>query len=148
MRVTCRLNYSVSKLQGNIVLKKYILLLTFVIAGCANPGDEKVEALNSLEFQPGVMSTATNSNPEELKSLYTANKKAISSLTTEIKSARVDHLRSADVFDNRDGIDTVFQALTKLEQFDELNNIYLKDKNKEGLARINKALKPITEKNA
>ncbi|TNV14037.1 hypothetical protein FH968_20840 [Buttiauxella sp. B2] len=129
------------------MLKKYILLFTFVIAGCANPGDETVEALNTLEFQPGVMSTATNSNSEELKSLHTANKKAISSLTKEIKSARVDNLRSVDVFDNRHGIDNVFQALTKLEQFDELNNIYLKDQNKEGLVQINKALKPITEKN-
>jgi hypothetical protein len=146
LRVTCRLNYSMRKPQGNIVLKKNLLIFTFILVGCANPGDETVEALNTLEFQPGVISPAINSNPKELKSLHVANKKAITSLTTEIKAARVNHLRSVDVFDNRYGIDDVFQALTKLEEFDELNNIYLKDQNKNGLVQINKALKPIAEK--
>lgn len=148
LRVTCRLNYLVSKPQGNIVLKKNLLIFTFILVGCANPGDESVEALNTLEFQPGVISPAINSNPEELKSLHAANKKAITRLTTEIKAARVDHLRSVDVFDNRYGINDVFHALTKLEEFDELNNIYLKDQNKNGLSQINNALKPIAERNS
>jgi hypothetical protein len=146
LQVSCRLNYSVSKLQGNIVLKKFVLIFTFVIVGCANPADETVEALNTLEFQPGTMSPATNSSPDELKSLHSTNQQVIANLTTEIKAARVDHLRSVDVFDNRYGIDNVFQALTRLEEFDELNNIYLKDNNKDGLVQIKKALKPITEK--
>ncbi|MGB3254336.1 MULTISPECIES: hypothetical protein [Buttiauxella] len=135
-----------SKLQGNIVLKKFVLVFTFVIAGCANPGDEAVEALNTLEFHPGTMSPAINSTPEELQTLHTSNKEVITRLTTEIKAARVDNLRSVDVFDNRYGIDNVFQALTRLEQFDELNNTYLKDQNKDGLVQIGKALKPIKEK--
>ncbi|WP_310606991.1 hypothetical protein [Buttiauxella brennerae] len=129
------------------MLKKFVLIFTVVIVGCANPADETVEALNTLEFQPGtVMSPAANSNPEELKTLHNTNKQVISSLTAKIKAARVDHLRTDDVFDNRYGIDNVFQALTRLEQFDELNNLYLQDNNKDGLVQINKALKPITEK--
>ena len=128
------------------MLKKFVLVFTFVIAGCANPGDETVEALNTLEFHPGTMSPAINSSPEELQTLHTSNKEVITRLTTEIKAARVDNLRSVDVFDNRYGIDDVFQALTRLEQFDELNNTYLKDQNKDGLVLIGKALKPIKEK--
>lgn len=128
------------------MLKKFVLVFTIVIAGCANPGDETVEALNTLEFHPGTMSPAINSTPEELQTLHTSNKEVITRLTTEIKAARVDNLRSVDVFDNRYGIDDVFQALTRLEQFDELNNTYLKDQNKDGLVLIGNALKPIKEK--
>ncbi|OAT15174.1 hypothetical protein [Buttiauxella noackiae] len=128
------------------MLKKFVFIFTFVIAGCANPGDETVEALNTLEFHPDTMSQALNSTPEELQTLHSSNKEVITRLTVEIKAARVDNLRSVDVFDNRYGIDDVFQALTRLEEFNELNNTYLKDQNKDGLVQIGKALKPIKEK--
>lgn len=129
------------------MLKKSILLFTFILAGCAQPGDEKVEALNTIDFHATPSSsTPANISPAELESLHRTNQQAIASLTAEIKAARVDELRSDEVFDNRDGIENVFQALTKLEEFGELNNIYLKDQNKHGLVQIGNVLKPLTEK--
>jgi len=129
------------------VLKKSILIFAFILAGCAQQGDEKVEALNTIEFHATPSSTApANSNPVELESLHKTNKQAIASLTAEIKAEHVNGLKSDDVFDNRYGIDNVFQALTRLEEFGELNNIYLKDQNKNGLVQIGKALTPLTEK--
>ncbi|WMY74017.1 hypothetical protein RHD99_21715 [Buttiauxella selenatireducens] len=131
------------------MFKKSILLFTLILAGCANPGDDKVEALNTLDFQASPKtSTVANGNPVELESLHNINQKAIASLTSEIKAAHVNGLRSDDVLANRDGIDNVFQALTRLEEFNELNNIYLKDQNKNGLVQIGNALKPLTEKNS
>lgn len=131
------------------MFKKSILLFTLILAGCANPGDDKVEALNTLDFQASPKTSATaNGNPVELESLHNINQQAIASLTSEIKAAHVNGLRSDDVLANRDGIDNVFQALTRLEEFNELNNIYLKDQNKNGLVQIGKALKPLTEKNS
>jgi hypothetical protein len=131
------------------VFKKSLFLFAFVLAGCAQPGDDKVEALNTLDFHATPSPSApANSNPAELESLHKTNQQAIASLTAEIKSARVDELKSGDVFDNRDGIDNVFQALTRLEEFGELNNIYLKDNNKNGLVQIGKVLKPLTEKDS
>ncbi|WBM70307.1 hypothetical protein OH773_19540 [Buttiauxella sp. WJP83] len=131
------------------MFKKSILLFTLILAGCANPGDDKVEALNTLDFQASPKTAATaNGNPVELESLHNINQQAIASLTSEIKAAHVNGLRSDDVLANRDGIDNVFQALTRLEEFNELNNIYLKDQNKNGLVQIGKALKPLTEKNS
>jgi len=131
------------------VFKKSLFLFAFVLAGCAQPGDDKVEALNTLDFHATPSPSApANSNSAELESLHKTNQQAIASLTAEIKSARVDELKSGDVFDNRDGIDNVFQALTRLEEFGELNNIYLKDNNKNGLVQIGKVLKPLTEKDS
>ena len=131
------------------MFKKSILLFTLILAGCANPGDDKVEALNTLDFQASPKTSATaNGNPVELESLHNINQQAIASLTSEIKAAHVNGLRSDDVLANRDGIDNVFQALTRLEEFNELNNIYLKDQNKNGLVQIGNALKPLTEKNS
>ncbi|AYN27911.1 MULTISPECIES: hypothetical protein [Buttiauxella] len=131
------------------MFKKSLFLFAFVLAGCAQPGDDKVEALNTLDFHATPSPSApANSNPAELESLHKTNQQAIASLTAEIKSARVDELKSGDVFDNRDGIDNVFQALTRLEEFGELNNIYLKDNNKNGLVQIGKVLKPLTEKDS
>ncbi|MCE0828181.1 hypothetical protein LVQ78_19340 [Buttiauxella sp. A2-C2_NF] len=131
------------------MFKKSLFLFAFVLAGCAQPGDDKVEALNTLDFHATPSPSApANSNSAELESLHKTNQQAIASLTAEIKSARVDELKSGDVFDNRDGIDNVFQALTRLEEFGELNNIYLKDNNKNGLVQIGKVLKPLTEKDS
>ena len=131
------------------MLKKSILVLAFVLAGCAQPQDEKVEALNSIDFDatPSTSAMAKN-NPVELESLHKTNQQAIASLTAEIKAARVDDLKSDEVFNTRSGIENVFQALTRLEEFGELNNIYLKDQNKNGLMQIGKVLKPLTEKNS
>lgn len=131
------------------MLKKSILILTFVLAGCAQPQDEKVEALNTIDFYatPSTSATAKN-NPVELESLHKTNQQAIASLTAEIKAARVDDLKSEEVLNNRSEIENVFQALTRLEEFGELNNIYLKDQNKNGLMQIGKVLKPLTEKNS
>lgn len=131
------------------MLKKSILVLAFVLAGCAQPQDEKVEALNTIDFYatPSTSATAKN-NPVELESLHKTNQQAIASLTAEIKAARVDDLKSDEVFNTRSGIENVFQALTRLEEFGELNNIYLKDQNKNGLMQIGKVLKPLTEKNS
>ena len=129
------------------MLKKSILVLAFVLVGCAQPQDEKVEALNTIDLYatPSTSDTAKN-NPVELESLHKTNQQAIASLTAEIKAARVDDLKSDEVFNNRSGIENVFQALTRLEEFGELNNIYLKDQNKNGLMQIGKVLKPLTEK--
>ncbi|HKM95451.1 MAG TPA: hypothetical protein VJY99_01885 [Buttiauxella sp.] len=131
------------------MLKKSILVLAFVLAGCAQPQDEKVEALNTIDFYatPSTSATAKN-NPVELESLHKTNQQAIASLTAEIKAARVDDLKSDEVFNTRSGIENVFQALTRLEEFGELNNIYLKDQNKNGLMQIGKVLKPLSEKNS
>ncbi|RJT23387.1 hypothetical protein D6029_10505 [Buttiauxella izardii] len=137
--------FSASKLQGNIVFKKCILILTVVLVGCANPEDETIKALNTINFQPVTTSPAESQNPVELKSLHNKNKQTIANLTANIKSARVDNLRSVDVFDNRYGINTVFQALTKLEEINELNDIYLHDENKNGLMQISSLLKPISD---
>ncbi|HKN05658.1 MAG TPA: hypothetical protein VJY31_17205 [Buttiauxella sp.] len=129
------------------MLKKSILVLAFVLVGCAQPQDEKVEALNTIDLYatPSTSDTAKN-NPVELESLHKTNQQVIASLTAEIKAARVDDLKSDEVFNNRSGIENVFQALTRLEEFGELNNIYLKDQNKNGLMQIGKVLKPLTEK--
>lgn len=127
------------------MFKKCILILTVVLVGCANPEDETIEALNTINFQPVTTSPAESQNPVELKSLHNTNKQTIANLTANIKSARVDNLRSVDVFDNRYGINTVFQALTKLEEINELNDIYLHDENKNGLMQISSLLKPISE---
>lgn len=127
------------------MLKNCVLLLAFVIVGCAEPADKTVEALNTINFQPVTSAPSESKNPEELKNLHTMNKNTIANLTAGIKSARVDDLRSVDVFDNRYGIDNVFQALTKLEEINELNDIYLHDENKSGLIQISKILKPVTD---
>ncbi|WP_147365229.1 hypothetical protein [Buttiauxella izardii] len=127
------------------MFKKCILILTVVLVGCANPEDETIKALNTINFQPVTTSPAESQNPVELKSLHNKNKQTIANLTANIKSARVDNLRSVDVFDNRYGINTVFQALTKLEEINELNDIYLHDENKNGLMQISSLLKPISD---
>lgn len=126
------------------MLKKCLLILAFAVTGCANSGGGKVEALNNLNFPSSTSTPAPYGNQAELESLHSANKQTIASLTNEIKATRVKDLKGTEVFDSRSGIDEVFQALTRLEQFNELNDIYYKDQNKSGLAHIGEILKPIT----
>ncbi|MCT4715228.1 hypothetical protein MUA01_09595 [Enterobacteriaceae bacterium H18W14] len=125
------------------MFKKSILLLALLLVGCAQPADKTVEAINKISLPATTAQTASQANPAELQALHSANQEIIIRLTAEIKEEKTQDVRTADILDPHSDVHPAFQALTQLEEINQLNDAYLKQRNKNGLALIEEALKPL-----
>lgn len=124
-------------------MKKSALFFVFLLAGCATPADKIVTALNHSGFPQNAGTTVSAASPEKLQHLHADNKDAIAAYTSEIKSTCTNNIRKEDVLNTRSKAQPAFKALTKLEQFNALNDTYLKQKNLAGLIEIHNALAPL-----
>lgn len=130
------------------MLKKLTLLLACLLAGCANHTDETIATLNKIALPALTTSAADLTAPAELQSLHADNHALIVSLTSAIKQQKTNDARTADVLDPNSEVHAAFKALTRLEEMNQLNELYLKEHNGTGLAAIGRALQPLKGKAA
>ncbi|WP_202305360.1 hypothetical protein [Dryocola clanedunensis] len=131
------------------MFKKTTLLLALALVGCAKPADDMVNAVNKITLPAVTATTDSQANPAELQGMHSANQQTIVRLTAEIKQQEsVQQADTDDILNPHSEIHSSFKALTHLEEMHQLNDLYLKDKNKTGLAMIENALKPLKDKSA
>lgn len=131
------------------MFKKSILLLALLLAGCANHADKTVNAVNQITLPAVTATTDSQANPAELQGMHASNQTIIGRLTAEIKEDQnVKEAHTDDILNPHSEIHAAFKALTQLEQMNQLNELYLKDKNTSGLGMIATALKPLADKSA
>ncbi|HEJ9093999.1 hypothetical protein [Serratia odorifera] len=122
---------------------KKVLIATLLLAGCASNANPVVSEVNAIAFPVNLAASGNNGDAASLQPLYRDNKRIIDQFSTQIRKTCIDPISQAEVLNIRSQARPAFDALTKLEQFGELNEMYLKQQNKDGLMQINTALKPL-----
>lgn len=123
---------------------KKVLIATLLLAGCASNDNPVVSEVNAISFPANLEAASNNGDAASLQPLYRDNKRIIDQFSNQIRKASIDPISQAEVLNIRSPARPAFNALTKLEQFAELNEMFLKQQNRDGLAQINTALKPLT----
>lgn len=124
-----------------------ILLLSLsMLAGCSSQSPNTISQLKTLSV-PVVMPDAqtTTARSSSLTPIYQGNQQKIDDLTVYLKTNYLQDEERTDMFDVHSQTFRVYAALTKLEQLDQINRMYLHDHNLSGLQEVNAALLPITQ---
>jgi hypothetical protein len=95
--------------------------------------------IDSLEI-PVVQNISSTTSPAEMTSLHQENKSIIDNLTLTLKTDYLLDVKTADIFDDHSQAHQVYQTLSKLDQIRLVNNLYLKEKNMDGLVKVNSSL--------
>jgi len=130
------------------IYRTFIIAGAFAIAGCSSSSS----SLNTVNEINGTAvpvvhannSAAASTEQASVTSFYQANSRQISKLSYSLKSEWLQDVKPAEVLDPSSDVHHVYAALSKLEEMSEMNEIYRKDNNIEGLKAINLALKPWT----
>ncbi|RJT43350.1 hypothetical protein [Rahnella woolbedingensis] len=128
-------------------MKKIMMLLALILAGCSSPEAQTVHAINTLSYptrtaqQPA--SVTANISPDDLENQYSSNELLILRLRSKIKAASTDKIRTEEVFDTHTDVAQAFNALSRLEQFQALNTVYYSEKDMKGMDEIHQKLSPL-----
>lgn len=128
-------------------MKKTMILLAFILAGCSSPEAQTIQSINALSFpartseQP--VSVTAKISSGDLENQYSSNQLIILRLRAEIKAARTDKIRTDEVFDTHTDVAQAFNALSRLEQFEALNTVYYSEKDIKGMDEIHQKLSPL-----
>lgn len=113
----------------------FALLLT----ACSSTPPPMLTKIDSLEI-PVVQNVSSTTSPAEMTSLHQKNKSIIDNLTLTLKTDYLLDVKTADIFDDHSQAHQVYQTLSKLDQIRLVNNFYLKEKNMDGLVKVNSSL--------
>lgn len=130
------------------IYRTFIIAGAFLMAGCSSSSS----SLNTVNEINGTAvpvvhahnSAAAGAQQASVTAFYQENSLQISKLSYSLKSEWLKDVRPAEVFDQSSDVHHVYAALSKLEEMSEMNELYRKDNNIEGLKAINLALKPWT----
>lgn len=114
-------------------------VFTLLLTACSSTPPPMLTKIDSLEI-PVVQNVASTTSPTEMTSLHQENKSIIDNLTLTLKTDYLLDVKTADIFDNHSQAHQVYQTLSKLDQIRLVNNLYLKEKNMDGLVKVNSSL--------
>ncbi|WP_237325080.1 hypothetical protein [[Enterobacter] lignolyticus] len=129
------------------IYRTFIIAGAFAIAGCSSSSSSSLNTVNEINGTAIPVIHANNraaasTEQASVTSFYQENSLQISKLSHSLKSEWLQDVKPAEVFDQSSNVSHVYAALSKLEEMSEMNEIYRKDNNIEGLKAINLALKP------
>lgn len=114
-------------------------VFTLLLTACSSTPPPMLTKIDSLEI-PVVQNISSTTSPVEMTSLHQENKSIIDNLTLTLKTDYLLDVKTADIFDNHSQVHQVYQTLSKLDQIRLVNNLYLKEKNMDGLVKVNSSL--------
>jgi hypothetical protein len=114
-------------------------VFTLLLTACSSTPPPMLTKIYSLEI-PVVQNISSTTSPVEMTSLHQENKSIIDNLTLTLKTDYLLDVKTADIFDNHSQAHQVYQTLSKLDQIRLVNNLYLKEKNMDGLVKVNSSL--------
>ncbi|WEJ85049.1 hypothetical protein [Kluyvera intermedia] len=114
-------------------------VFTLLLTACSSTPPPMLTKIDSLEI-PVVQNVASTTSPAEMTSLHQENKSIIDNLTLTLKTDYLLDVKTADIFDDHSQAHQVYQTLSKLDQIRLVNNLYLKEKNMDGLVKVNSSL--------
>ncbi|MEZ2600929.1 hypothetical protein [Kluyvera intermedia] len=114
-------------------------VFTLLLTACSSTPPPMLTKIDSLEI-PVVQNISSTTSPVEMTSLHQENKSIIDNLTLTLKTDYLLDVKTADIFDNHSQAHQVYQTLSKLDQIRLVNNLYLKEKNMDGLVKVNSSL--------
>lgn len=114
-------------------------VFTLLLTACSSTPPPILTKIDSLEI-PVVQNISSTTSPVEMTSLHQENKSIIDNLTLTLKTDYLLDVKTADIFDNHSQAHQVYQTLSKLDQIRLVNNLYLKEKNMDGLVKVNSSL--------
>lgn len=114
-------------------------VFTLLLTACSSTPPPMLTKIDSLEI-PVVQNVSSTTSPAEMTSLHQKNKSIIDNLTLTLKTDYLLDVKTADIFDDHSQAHQVYQTLSKLDQIRLVNNLYLKEKNMDGLVKVNSSL--------
>ena len=114
-------------------------VFTLLLTACSSTPPPMLTKIDSLEI-PVVQNISSTTSPAEMTSLHQENKSIIDNLTLTLKTDYLLDVKTADIFDDHSQAHQVYQTLSKLDQIRLVNNLYLKEKNMDGLVKVNSSL--------
>lgn len=114
-------------------------VFTLLLTACSSTPPPMLTKIDSLEI-PVVQNVSSTTSPAEMTSLHQENKSIIDNLTLTLKTDYLLDVKTADIFDDHSQAHQVYQTLSKLDQIRLVNNLYLKEKNMDGLVKVNSSL--------
>ncbi|MGO3395816.1 MAG: hypothetical protein ACTINL_04870 [Serratia proteamaculans] len=114
-------------------------VFTLLLTACSSTPPPMLTKIDSLEI-PVVQNISSTTSPAEMISLHQENKSIIDNLTLTLKTDYLLDVKTADIFDDHSQAHQVYQTLSKLDQIRLVNNLYLKEKNMDGLVKVNSSL--------
>ncbi|EHM49468.1 hypothetical protein GYRE_02772 [Yokenella regensburgei ATCC 49455] len=136
-------------LKQDPVVRYYQMLMlsgALFLAGCSSQSQETVNDIKSLSI-PVVnqsVSSPTGEANSSLKGRHRDNSQRINTLRQDLKTEYLQNIRPEDVLDARNSeVQSVYAALTKLDELAAMNDHYLKESNQPGLEKISQVLKPL-----
>lgn len=114
-------------------------VFTLLLTACSSTPPPMLTKIDSLEI-PVVQNVSSTTSPAEMTSLHQKNKSIIDNLTLTLKTDYLLDVKTADIFDDHSQAHQVYQTLSKLDQIRLVNNFYLKEKNMDGLVKVNSSL--------
>lgn len=119
-------------------------VFTLLLTACSSTPPPMLTKIDSLEI-PVVQNISSTTSPVEMTSLHQENKSIIDNLTLTLKTDYLLDVKTADIFDNHSQAHQVYQTLSKLDQIRLVNNLYLKEKNMDGLVKVNSSLASLVQ---
>lgn len=114
-------------------------VFTLLLTACSSSHPPVLSKIDSLQI-PVVHNVASTAPPAEMASLHQKNKSIIDNLTLTLKTDYLLDVKTADIFDDHSQAHQVYLSLSKLDQIRLVNNFYLKEKNMDGLIKVNDCL--------
>lgn len=119
-------------------------VFTLLLTACSSTPPPMLTKIDSLEI-PVVQNVSSTTSPAEMTSLHQKNKSIIDNLTLTLKTDYLLDVKTADIFDDHSQAHQVYQTLSKLDQIRLVNNFYLKEKNMDGLVKVNNSLASLVQ---
>ena len=124
--------------------KAVVILLVATLTACSSEKPETLSHIDRLEI-PVVPQNQASGQPAELTPLYQQNERIIDNVTAELKTNYLQNVKAREIFDVHSEAHQVYNALSKLDQMRLINGYYLKERNIDGLRRVNGSLQTLAQ---
>ena len=126
-------------------MRKYAFsVFALLLTACSSSPPPILSKIDSLPI-PVVHNVASTTPPAEMASLHQKNKTIIDNLTLTLKTDYLLDVKTAEIFDDHSQAHQVYLSLSKLDQIRLVNNFYLKEKNMDGLVKVNDSLASLVQ---
>lgn len=124
--------------------KAVAILLVATLTACCSEKPETLSHIDRLQI-PVVPQSQAPGQPAELTPLYQQNERIIDNVTAELKTNYLQNVKAREIFDVHSKAHQVYNALAKLDQMRLINGYYLKERNVDGLRRVNGSLQTLAQ---
>lgn len=124
--------------------KAVVIILAATLTACSAEKPETLSHIDRLQI-PVVPQGQSPAQPAELTPLYQQNERIIDNVTAELKTNYLQNVKTQEIFDIHSEAHQVYNALSKLDQMRLINGYYLKERNVDGLRRVNGSLQTLAQ---